>query len=154
MRYIERGSMYTQGYEANMGHQGAQAPCLKYVYFAYNYAYLRVYISKIHISNSYIPKKCISKIYIPRIYISNIYIYSKYIYVHTFTYLRYICQKNNILKVYIPYLCLLSMCKVIHTSGYVQSIMYFIRIEYGAQALWCSGYFIYICVCVWRTYPM
>jgi hypothetical protein len=59
---------------SDMGHLGARAPCFKYVHFAYNYAYLRVYIPKIHIPNSYIPKICISKIHIPRIHISNIYI--------------------------------------------------------------------------------
>jgi hypothetical protein len=55
-----------------MGHQGAQAPCLKYVYFAYNYAYPRVYIPKIRIPNSYIPKICIPKLHIPGIHIPNI----------------------------------------------------------------------------------
>jgi hypothetical protein len=54
---------------------GARAPCFKYVHFAYNYAYPRVYIPKIHISNSYIPKICIPKIYIPGIHIPNIYIW-------------------------------------------------------------------------------
>jgi hypothetical protein len=48
-----------------------------------------------------------------------IYIYPEYIYIRTFTYLRYIFQTNNIPKVYIPHLYLLSMCKVIHTLGYV-----------------------------------
>jgi hypothetical protein len=57
-----------------MGHQGVQAPCLKYVRFAYNYVYPRVYIPKICIPNSYIPKICIPKIYIPGIHIPNIYI--------------------------------------------------------------------------------
>jgi hypothetical protein len=30
--------------------------------------------------------------------------------------------------------------QVIHTSGYVQNIMYFVRIEHGAQAPWCYIY--------------
>jgi hypothetical protein len=63
-----------------------------------------------------------------------IYIYPEYVYICTFTYLRYIFQKNNIPKVCIPYLCLLSMCKVIYTLGYVQNITYFVRIELGARA--------------------
>jgi hypothetical protein len=54
-----------------MGHLGAWAPCFKYVHFAYNYAYPRIYIPKIHIPNSYIPKICIPKIHIPRIHIPN-----------------------------------------------------------------------------------
>jgi hypothetical protein len=107
-----------------MGHLGARASCFKYVHFAYNYAYPRVYIPKIRIPNSYIPKICIPKIHIPGIHIPNIYIYPEYIYICTFTYLRYIFQKNNISKVYIPHLCLLSMCKVIHILGYVQNITY------------------------------
>jgi hypothetical protein len=35
--------------------------------------------------------------------------------------------------------------QIIHISGYVQNITYFICIEHGAQAPWCPGYFtIYI----------
>jgi hypothetical protein len=59
---------------ADMGHLSVRAPCFKYVHFAYNYAYPRVYIPKIYIPNSYIPKIYIPKIHIPRIHITNIYI--------------------------------------------------------------------------------
>jgi hypothetical protein len=92
-----------------MGHQGVQAPCFKYVCFAYNYAYPRVYISKIRISNSYISKICIPRYIYPG-YTYPIYIYLEYVYIRNFTYLRYICQKNNIPRVYI-HLCPLGMCK-------------------------------------------
>jgi uncharacterized membrane protein len=34
--------------------------------------------------------------------------------------------------------------KTIHTLGYVQNIIYFVRIEHGAQTPWCPGYFTYI----------
>jgi hypothetical protein len=75
---------------SDMGHQGAQASCLKYVRFTYNYAYPRIYISKIHIPNSYIPKICIPKIHIPGIHIHRLHIYTFFL--HT----QGICQKNHI----------------------------------------------------------
>jgi hypothetical protein len=56
-----------------MGHQGAQAPCLKYVRFAYNYAYPRIYIPKIHI-----PK--IPNIYLPRLRIYTHFLHTQGIY--------------------------------------------------------------------------
>jgi hypothetical protein len=95
-----------------MGHQGAQAPCLKYIRFAYNYAYPRVYIPKIRIPNSYIPKICIPKIHIPGIHIPNIYIPRLHIYIYTyFLHTQGIHAKKIIPRVYIPHLCLLGMYK-------------------------------------------
>jgi hypothetical protein len=85
------GSRPPLGHEANMGHQGAQTPCLKYVRFAYNYAYPRVYMPKIHIPNSYIPKICIPKYIYPG-YTYLIYTYPDYVYIRIF----------YILKVYMP----------------------------------------------------
>jgi hypothetical protein len=114
--------------------------CNGRVHFAYNYAYLRVYIPKIHIPNSYIPKIFIPKIYIPGIHIPNIYIPRLHIYTQFFTYSRYTCQKNIIPRVYIPPFMSTRYVKIIHTSKYVQNITYFVRIEHGAQAPWCPGY--------------
>jgi hypothetical protein len=94
-----------------MGHQGVQAPCLKYVRFVYNYAYPRVYIPKIRIPNSYIPKICISKIHISGIHISNIYIPILRIYMY-FLHTQGIYAKKNIIpRVYIPHSYLLGMYK-------------------------------------------
>jgi hypothetical protein len=76
-----------------------------------------------------------------------IYIYPEYIYIRIFTYLRYIFQKNSIPKVYIPYLCLLSMCKVIHTWGMYKTsrILYVLSMVPGHQgALVILPIYIYI----------
>jgi hypothetical protein len=89
------------------GHQGAQAPCLKYVRFAYNYAYPRVYIPKIRIPNSYISKICIPKIHIPEIHIPNTYIPRLRIYTYFLHTQGIHDKKNTIPRVYIPHLCLL-----------------------------------------------
>jgi hypothetical protein len=99
--------------EADMGHQGVQALCLKHVRFAYNYAYPRIYIPKIRMPNSYIPKICIPKIYIPGIHLPNIYLSRLHIYIYTyFLHAQGIyAKKNTIPRVYIPHSCLLGMWK-------------------------------------------
>jgi hypothetical protein len=94
-----------------MGYQGAQAPYLKYVCFAYNYAYPRVYIPKIRILNSYIPKICIPKIHIAGTHIPNIYIPILCIHMHFLHTQGIYAKKNPIHRVYIPYSCLLGMYK-------------------------------------------
>jgi hypothetical protein len=142
--------MYTQVYRKLIwgtlvpGHHASNTYILLTIMHTQGYIYPR-YIYPTHTYPKYAYPR-----YIYPGYTYPIYIYPEYIYIHTFTYLRYIFQKNNIPKVYIPHLCLLSMCKVIHTLGYVQNITYFVRIEHGARAP--RYIYIYVCVCVYLAW--
>jgi hypothetical protein len=119
------------------GHHASNTYILLTIMHTQGYTYPR-YIYPTHIYPKYAYPR-----YIYPGYTYPIYIYPEYVYICTFIYLRYIFQKN-ISKVYIPHLCLLSMCKVIYTLGYVQNITYFVRIEHGARVPWLFYRYIYI----------
>jgi hypothetical protein len=80
-----------------MGHQGAQAPYPKYIHFAYNYIYPRIYIFKIHIPNSYNLRYAYAKyIYSWDTHIQYYYIHIQITYIYTyFLYTLGIYAKNT-----------------------------------------------------------